>query len=171
MKADCLILVSFPSRINAGGRLLFIIHYRCRSVSKTLGSIRTGLQIEQESNPHFLMQKLYFRAWQQWLMKAWRSVLPLNPQKTYLDRPGILSRVPNNDQVLGSTWIATAFLHVPHHYQHEVNETNHVHKIITIMEKWSGVPHFHAGGNGNQAIKFNRPNRCVSRAVALQLYL
>ena len=69
--------------------------------------------------------------------------------------------VPNNDQVLGSTQRATPFLHVPHHYQHEVNETNHMHKIITIMKKWSGVPHLHAGGNGNQAIKLHRPNTAI----------
>lgn len=33
------------------------------------------------------------------------------------------------------------------------NETNHVHKInndVNIEKKWSGVPHLHAGGNGNQ---------------------
>ena len=56
--------------------------------------------------------------------------------------------VPNNDQVLGSTPIATPFLHVPHHYQHKVNETNYVHKIMIIMKKWSGVPHLHVGRNG-----------------------
>ena len=68
----------------------------------------------------------------------------------------VLSRVPNNDQSLGSTRIARPYLDVPHHYQHEVNETNHMHKIISIMKMWRGVPHLHVGGNRNQAIKFDR---------------
>ena len=85
--------------------------------------------------------------------------------KTHLGQPGILSRVPNNDQVLRSTRKATPFLHVPRHYQHEANETSHVHKIMTIMKKWSVVPHLHADGDGNQAMKFYTPISTMYRKV------
>ena len=70
---------------------------------------------------------------------------------------------------LGSTWTAMPFFKVPHYYQHKVNEMNHVQKIITIIKKWSEVPQLHPGRNGNQAIKFHRPNLDASPSFSKSL--
>ena len=125
-------------------------------LTKRLRSDHDRLSLQGPTNTHSgvasarslqMAQSLYHRQLQWW----W-----INHQKTCFSHPGILSMVPNNDQVLGSTRIATPLLHVPNQYQYELKETNHVHKIMTIFKMWNGVPHINAGEKGINQSSFIR---------------